>query len=225
MSNRLDRSNLWVIFSILLLAPVMALGSVIHERITGQSIVYLIRDTTAVSGSLPSAGAYSNIGIGAWVATAAICLFAAFLHSASGDTSARSFFAASAALTGLFALDDRFLLHESLPSVLHVIQWVWVGVYGLLVAAWLIAFRRRLLSRDSPLIMLAIFLLLASVAIDQLDDIFGIGSKYLIVLEDVSKYLGIAFWAAFLVRAAYQSLVSPRQLLDSQAQSTNENAV
>ncbi len=75
----------------------------------GTPFRFFTADPTATLGGHPLTGMQSNLGVLAWSATGAICLFA---HTFLRARQASSFFLWSGVITIALALDDFFHLHE-----------------------------------------------------------------------------------------------------------------
>lgn len=149
-------------------------------------------------------GFVSNLGVMAWSATAAVCLFAALVLAAQRRRKALIGFAASAGLlTGWLALDDALLIHEVVfPSfgipqnAVLVLYLVLGGVYGL--ASW-----RTILQSDWLLLFIAGGSLALSMGIDT---VFHSLAPTLVYLEDSAKFIGICAWGAFHISTMFAVL-------------------
>ncbi|HDO52442.1 MAG TPA: hypothetical protein ENH05_06865 [Rhizobiales bacterium] len=176
----------------------------------------LFRDTIAVAEEYPGCchvydGLISNLGILLWWAAASITGFAAL--TAAG-LSCRRYeilaLAMAAAFSAWLAMDDLFMLHESVLPLIGFTQPMTYALYGLIAAAY-IALSWRVVLMASPLLLaMAIAMLGASVSVDILaDHDLGAVSAWLganprigILLDDGLKFLGIGFWFCLHMAAA-----------------------
>ena len=146
-----------------------------------------------------SFGALTNLGIVLSMATASICLFAAFMaHAARAERWRILSFLAGGLATLWLGLDDFLLVREEvLPS--FVPQRVANAAYATIVAAYLVACWRMILRGRVALFLVAVLGLAASMGLDGA--IHGEAPASIFVVHAL-KFLGIAFWSAFHVTAA-----------------------
>jgi ABC-type polysaccharide/polyol phosphate export permease len=92
-------------------------------------------------------------------------------------------------------LDDALLVHDYLfPKYLHIPEMYTYGGYTLIVAGYLIFFRRQILLTDYLLLLLAFIGLGFSVILDT-----SLPFSHLeTFVEDSFKFLGIVFWLGYL---------------------------
>ncbi len=180
----------------------------------------LFRDTIAVAEEYPGCchvydGVISNIGILFWWATAVVSGFAALVlatvSSRSRDTIALSM---ASIFSGWLALDDLFMLHESVLPLAGLSQPVIYAIYGTIALAYITLSWRVVLSTQPVLLFLAMSMLGASVCVDVLaDHDLGALSNWLhanpraeIFLDDGFKFLGVGFWFSLHLSVAMESL-------------------
>lgn len=170
--------------------------------LTGTPIGHMTRDMATIGGLHPLAGVVSNLGAFLWCACAAISLFAA-LCVRSGAV--QRFLFCSAALSAYLLLDDFFMIHEELaPRYLGIDDNVVVGALGLATCAYLLSFWRLIARTRYVVLVLALGLLGASAAMDELlwSWVRIGGLEFLI--EDGAKFLGIALWCSYHAGTALQ---------------------
>lgn len=142
-------------------------------------------------------GFVSMLGVMLWVTTAATALFAAIHLLATGFGGAVLRFAVTAGLlNGWLALDDAFLVHETVMPSLGVPQNAVLALYASLAAAYLVSNRKVMMAGDVWLIIMGGAALVASLAVDTL---FHSLDPRLVLLEDSAKFFGIFCWATFHV--------------------------
>lgn len=152
-------------------------------------------------------GLFSNIGVLAWTSASAICLFAFFLlmvHTQKPGVKAAFAFIA-ALLSGWFALDDAFLLHEKVLPALGMPQEAVIAVYvasGIFYCVFALRLARFI---DVYFLLVALGFLAASVGIDQF---FHSVSNETVFFEDSAKFIGIVCWAAFHAECMFNFLAA-----------------
>lgn len=140
-------------------------------------------------------GFVSNLGIFLWVATAAICLFAALVFHLKKQSKALIRFALTAGLLSAWlGLDDAFLLHEVVFPKLGVPQFAVLTVYVALALAYVFGSWRVIFSSEFWILGFAGAGVGLSLGIDQI--LHSIESRD-IIMEDSAKFIGIFCWFAF----------------------------
>ena len=167
-------------------------------------IVALTSDPLSVAGMPIYLGFLSQIGIFIWAATAAICLFTAFvLTSGKSDIPHLNRFLILAGLLTLWlGLDDVFILHEKFFPKIGVPQDLVLGVYAGLALIWTIRFRETIAKTEYVLLGMALAFLGASVA----QDIFSPEYASLHLFEDGAKLIGLLSWLAYFVRLCFSEV-------------------
>ena len=200
-------SPLWIYLVFLALPCLFLLVLAVQPFV---SLDLLVRDPLAAANAPPYYGFASNAGIVVWCATAAVCLFAAAIRWQSGaDDNRRVWFLAYAGgLTTVLMLDDFFMLHEAIfPYYLFIPEPFVFGAYGLGMLAYLVLFRRTILSLEPLLLALCFGFLALSMIGDLLweqpDDVWTS------LFEDGSKFIGICLWSAFHLRASWHIVCAP----------------
>jgi hypothetical protein len=147
--TKLHYDDLWVTPCWLYLVAIAPAGALLGLAILQPwvPVSRLLKDPSTITGTHPFVGLVSNIGIVLWCMTAAICLYAGALaftqRRTAGDV---SFLIAAGLLTGLLAFDDLFLFHEWIgPRLLALNEEAILACYGILAAAYIVAFRRQIM--------------------------------------------------------------------------------
>lgn len=157
-------------------------------------------------------GLVSNFGVVLWASAASVCLFGAWLLRNRPDAQEPAMFLASAGLLSTVLLfDDLYLLHEEIvPERLHIPQPLVLAGYALLVAWFLVRFRRLIEQTDFALLVLAGVWFAGSVLVDVLvtpEEFFIFGDfAGRDLIEDGLKLLGIVSWTVYLWRSATQTV-------------------
>jgi hypothetical protein len=164
-------------------------------------------DPAVLTGSHPLLGVVSNAGILLWAAAAAISLFsAALLGGGRRGGEAGRFLLGAGVLTSWLALDDLFLFHEWLfPAVLGVPQTLVLATYVVVAALFLARFAALILRTERRLLAAALAFFAASLLIDQLPQAW-FAWKYLVLIEDGCKLLGIVSWFGYFASAGARFL-------------------
>ncbi len=157
-------------------------------------------------------GFVSNLGILLWCAAASVCLLVGlWLAVEVGELRAGAFLLISGFLSCVLLLDDVFLVHELVFPYLTKLSGTYLIVfYVVLFATYSAAFWRNLLGQRTMLFAIA----LAMFATSIVSDIFLVdvhdASRWEWLLEDGSKFLGIAAWTTFYWCAAWDALHAAR---------------
>jgi hypothetical protein len=184
----------------------------------GFSLNEISRDPLATAGLHPLTGAQSEVGVLIWWSAASISLATwAVLRQTGATRSLVRFFLWSAFITAMLALDDQFQFHDKLAQEWFGLRERYViVVYGVVLGAYLIAFRSIIRHTEVLLIVLAVVFAGLSVAGDFVSQQFveagqpaGPG-EVLNYAEDTLKLLAIVSWSAYLIRFSLASLRSLR---------------
>lgn len=189
------------------LASALALGAVALLHLW-RHVSYgdLTRDPAASLDAPMYLGLLSNAGMVLWAAATGICLFAGGLCRLSRPgTRWPAFLLAFGALTGFLLMDDLYMFHDEIfPDHLGISQGLMYGAYLGLIA-FLFVYFRGVIARTPYLLLLACagfgVSVLADIASDSIGDFF--------LVEDGAKFVGIAYWLAYLTRCAAQALLEP----------------
>lgn len=185
------------------------LAAALHSVLTDSPPWLFTRDPAAIHLAHPLFGALSNLGAVLWAAAASIALFTAMLLPRTSGGAVRSYLLNAGVLTAWLMLDDLYMLHERvLPDFLGIPQPLVFGAYVLLVALLIVRFRRVIIgATDYRLLALALAFFALSIASDQ-----GPGEwhqlRWLILVEDGAKLLGIVSWLAYFASIASRALAS-----------------
>lgn len=113
------------------------------------SVAVLFRDPLASLGEPFYTGIMSNLGVVIWIGAAAVCGFGYLLLRRHGsDKGTAHFLLASGIISAVLFLDDFLMLHEEVfPLIFGVGEKVVYLVYGMAVLAFLVRFRRLILTK------------------------------------------------------------------------------
>lgn len=140
-------------------------------------------------------GIMSTFGILLWVATAAVCVFAALvLHAQSASRRLWEFAAMAGLLTAWLALDDAFLVHENIAPKLGIPQIAVLLFIATFAMAYVAKCWRVIVSLDAVMFGLAVGFLATSVGIDV---VHVSTSDLHFLAEDGAKFVGIVCWTCF----------------------------
>ncbi|MBI2472394.1 MAG: hypothetical protein HYV59_14330 [Planctomycetes bacterium] len=161
----------------------------------------MTRDATATVGIHPLTGALSSLGILLWWASASVWLFSAVLHRKFRSHRGFWFAVSSGFLSAYLALDDLFLFHEDLvPTYLGLPEKAMYAVLSLVMAAYLLAFRRLIVQRECLLLLFALSFLACSAFVDVVLEPWILWLEdWRFFIEDGLKWLGIVSWCSFCV--------------------------
>jgi hypothetical protein len=151
-------------------------------------------------------GWLSNVGAMLWCVAAVVCLFGWAVARRVSLTRLPSplFLIASGLLSALLMADDLLLLHDGLfPHVLHVGERKTLAAYALLVAAYLLRFRRDILATRWLPLAAAFGFFALSLAFDA--GLLNVGQHRRHIFEDGSKLIGIAWWCGYFVRTSLEA--------------------
>jgi hypothetical protein len=186
-------------------AAALLLGAVVASRVKGRSLGMFTSDPTTIMGANPLIGVVSSIGVLGWCATASLCLFTwgVTRHRVAGRLG-DTFLLIPGLLTTVLMLDDLFQIHETLaPLYLGGPDDLLTVLHALVLLAWAVVFRRRILQTEYLLLLVAAGGFTVSVVIDALTQA-QYDSRY--VLEDGFKFLGIVGWLGYFGRVCFREL-------------------
>jgi hypothetical protein len=173
----------------------------------------LIRDPVSILNGRFYDGLVSNVGILLWCATAAICLFRGCELRLGRKVDGEARFLLSAGLFTLLVLvDDLFLAHEQiLPDLAGVPEKAVLAAYLALLCGYLLINWRQIMRADVAILLLSLGFFAASILLDVLvpyhfhDTAIGQEVNRGVILEEAFKFVGIAAWTVFHLRAAWRS--------------------
>lgn len=197
--------------AILFAPPVLLLAALaLGAAWWGADPARFTRDPAAWHHSDPLIGGVSNLGVLIWMAAAAVSLFAAALpRGALRQPEDRQLLLHAGMLTLWLALDDLYMFHERLaPDDLGIPQRAVLAIYAIWVAALVWRFRRVAVQAGLAPLSMALALLTFSVLIDQLAPGPWFEWRYLVLVEDGAKLLGIVSWFAWLSSIARAALAA-----------------
>jgi hypothetical protein len=180
------------------LAAFLALGALIDEPFGEFS-----RDAAAVLHGPFYVSYLSHLDSLVWNLAAFVALFTAAALRRAGYVESFRLLLAGGLITATMALDDLLLLHESAEDILGFPEAVVYCIYGLLILAFVVAFRRRL-GPDVLLIGGALVFWVASAGVDLVVDQGTVS----FVAEDGLKIAGVALWVTMLVRLSWAEITA-----------------
>jgi hypothetical protein len=183
---------------VLILASVVTALATAFAASVGREFEDLSRDPAAV-GNLPNyIGYYANLTIYLWQIPGSAAILASVLLRYAGHRRLSWMFLTGGAITCFMALDDFFMIHETLSETLHLSQKAEPIAYALAIGAWTWVYRRTL-RWNIALVVVAMGFWGISAALDALDlDGF--------VAEDGAKLFGVAVWTFMMMRLVLRSL-------------------
>jgi hypothetical protein len=200
--------KMWV-RSLTFIVPLLFLAAVIFQPWVEPKWMFLDPLTAAqLSGECCSTyfGFASNLGILIWSATAAICLFSAGLFALLKADRALTWFALSSGiLTGWLALDDTFLVHETVMPSLGVPQNAVIAAYAALALLYIASSWRVILASDFWILLIGGLALVVSILVDT---VFHSLAPSLVYIEDSAKFFGIFCWASFHITTLFERVSS-----------------
>lgn len=184
--------------------------AVLFSLAAGTSMRSLLQDATTVLEAPFYIGSVSLLGVILWSMAAAVCFVAAFVPKPHVMDPWRRFFIVSGAFTGILLVDDAFLLHdEILPRYAGISGELYGVAYVLATAAYLVAFRNTIRRTNYWILVVALAFFGVSATVDVGSGVVGdiIGPRWIILLEDGAKLLGIGTWLAYFASVARLTLI------------------
>lgn len=187
------------IASVLMLVLIV-LVSVIFDK----SISLFTGDVTSLAEMHPLSGMLSNMGIYLWCVSATASYFAAAVVYHNKQTEYVSFLLSSALLSSYLMFDDAFLFHEYMAP-----YWFGIGEKGVILAlgiavlAYLVFHFRTIQKTNYKNLILAFGFLSLSVFIDALQPWLEPLGQWRSLMEDGTKWLGIASWCIYHVQTGF----------------------
>jgi hypothetical protein len=150
----------------------------------GADVERLTRDPTTSAGVAASTGMFSTLGLLGWAAAAGACAVTAAVLREGSQRRFR-FFAATAALIAVLAVDDALLIHDEVGPVKFGIpeELIYILLAGLVVG-WAVRFREELLESHTALLAAAA----AAFGISAVMDFLETGR---VAVEDWLKFSGV----------------------------------
>lgn len=168
---------------------------------------HVFRDPAVIPGIGPMTGAMSALGIMLWAASAAVALFSASMLEGRG----RSFMTVLGTASVCLAVDDQFMLHEGLADDSSLLgQVAYVLVYGVAALGIGVAWRDCFPGRHLVLLIAAMSMFGLSIAADAVAEFVEQPVGLQTAIEDSLKYVGIAYWTAFITLRARSLVMGQR---------------
>lgn len=209
-------------------AVIAMAGSLAAAKVSGLTVEEAVSDPQELTRHR-FLGIVSNVGVLAWASAVSVCVFAVFaIDSGEAARRHRRFFLASAAVAMVLLVDDLLLVHEFADDTVaffvdfersrrqkDLLEATVFAAYAVMFGFYAFWFRDVLLAaRELHYLGAAFAMFLLSSAIDfralevvgiDLADVRGVRNVD-ILLEEGSKLVGIAFYAAFYFGLARQAL-------------------
>ena len=184
----------------------------------------LFRDALVVAEAPQHYGAISQFGLFLWWISAG-ALGVLYLLRKRLQDSRRQLVPYALGLTVCLALDDAFMLHESVPNIAGIP--FTLLLYGGAIAVFLIRYLTLLLRTPFPLLVLSLGFLMGSMVIDEVPKLGVFVSKDLVFfIEDGMKLAGIIFWTGYYLMLSQSMLkyaIYRENSMDAQADYTALN--
>ena len=166
---------------------------------TNIPIMDFTRDPLSIMDAPVYIGIVSNLGILFWAAGAAICFFsAAIISHIKHQSQAFYFLLFGGIITTVLLFDDFFLFHERVfPKYLNTSERQAFIIYLLMIVAYLIFFRKKIMTTDFLILGMSLLGFAISATIDEIF-VNHFTGKFLV--EDGFKLLGILSWSAYFTR-------------------------
>lgn len=197
----------WQIYALALL-PALTFFGLLYAQ-PWLPMASLVRDPVAILGGNFYHGLVSNLGVLLWCAAAAICLFRGAENWRAGFRGCGGFLLSAGLLTLVLLLDDFFLAHEQILPRFGIPEKVALAFYPVAIVLYVWAYWRQILRADAALFLLSLAFFAVSSLIDvAFDHHFyetpaGLEVSASVILEEGAKFVGIAAWAVFHIRAAW----------------------
>lgn len=188
---------IYLVFAILFGGLAIAFVA-LAARILGEPAAVFTREPQQVLDAPFYFGSFSNLGGLIWFASAAIVSFAALLKPSN-----RGALILAALLTWAMGIDDIFMLHDRVYPKLFLNETLLMVLYFGVIVAIVLRFHRRLARSTLVGIAITVFFWVLSGGTDQFFN--HIGGQ---LLEDGTKFIGIAVWAAAWIRQAYSDIAT-----------------
>lgn len=191
---------------------------------TGVKMEVLTRDPAFLLKARPYTGVLSSLGIGCWGAAVALGVLG-WLALRGGDPRQREIsgaLRAFALLSAWLGMDDLAQFHEHAPLYLGVSEVVVYLAYAVLAAAWALRYRRVLLDHAPLPLGIAIGGFAVSIFADALGNVWH---ELPLVVEDGSKLVGIANWAAWAGVVVWNEVAARTAVVASAGNERREAAV
>ncbi len=144
-------------------------------------------------------GFVSNLGILLWCSVTAICFFTYLLTSRKPKLFrlSPSFFSWSAVISSILLFDDLLLIHEKIvPKYLGISQNTVFMIYGLLILAYFVRWRRQILQTEYLFLLVSLVFFALSIFLD----IAHLPISHHTFFEDSFKFMGILNWSAYYIQ-------------------------
>ena len=174
--------------------------SLLILRLSGFSVVEILRDPAQQSGASSFIGFLSNTGIFLWISSLAICLFSISNYKKKDNYKELLFLVGILSL--LFAVDDFFMIHDR-----YLNEYICYLIYAVSASVLLIRHFKIIIEIDGFAFLLACLLLALSIFTDVVQHILPVKLgynaydlvfyEYTQIFEEAFKFVGGATWLYF----------------------------
>ncbi|MDJ0899332.1 MAG: hypothetical protein QNJ55_11015 [Xenococcus sp. MO_188.B8] len=166
---------------------------------TNIPIMNFTRDPLGIMNAPFYIGILSNLGILFWAAGSAICFFsAAIITYINPKSQAFYFLLFGGIITTVLLYDDFFQFHERVfPKYLNTSESQVFIIYFLMILAYLIFFRKKIMATDFLVLGMALLGFTISATIDE---VFVNHFRGKFLVEDGFKFLSIISWTTYYTR-------------------------
>jgi hypothetical protein len=170
---------------------------VVASEVLDKPLLVFIVEPASIGASIWYAGVLSTTGALLWWSAATVSYVTAWIAKATGAGPA-GFWLGLGVLTTVLALDDLYQGHEYVYRVyLHLPEEGSGAIYAAAAAGLAFVYRWYLRKLPWTIALVALVLFTISEAIDFLVEEGD--TQYVLLLEDGTKFAGIAAWALFAV--------------------------
>ena len=182
-------------------------ASLVVMQANGFEIMQIIRDPGQQLQYHGFLGFLSNIGIWLWISAAAISFFAVLTGEYTRNDKRRQLLILTLILSLMLGMDDLFMIHD-----LYIKEKYCYLTYALFAGYMGIRYYKPILKIEGIAFVLMICLFGLSVVIDKIQMLVPVSYNVTQVMEEGSKFIGMASWLYFVFRvAAYKPGPEPEK--------------
>lgn len=196
----------------LYIPAIIGLALVVFVSIkSGIPLADFFRDPASTMESSPFLGFVSQIGVLMWCASAVTCFFSySLIRKTEGSRDVSWFLLLGGLITSVLLFDDFFMLHDEIfQDYFNFGEKKTFLIYGMIVLAYLVKFRKLILGTSYIFLVLACSCFALSIIVDRLPQTL-LPLHHL--FEDGFKFIGIVSWFGYYfttcTRAIHSSLHS-----------------
>lgn len=174
-------------------------------------VLDLARDPATLSRSPVHDGLLTTLGGFAWTTAIVVALLAAWL---TDDRPRRGFLLSLAAVSAVLMTDDMFLVHERLAPRIGLAEELLFLAYGAVLGVALIGGRSVVRTTAWPLLIVALTFFALGVGRNR------VATIPLELLPDTWPFLGVGFWAVYVLHTGVATIEDSRVERGSHSAST-----